>query len=603
MTSSSPSPRAAPPEDEKWRPPSYSGTNCAVYASLYPRKDLPFTIEPNPDISGIGVILAFLITAYATLLFTICAYWTGLIPDELLSPVDRRIFRATSRRADSGWSKAFRGALRACSDQQMVTGIAILAAAFAGVQSTTVYHWRTVIYLGWMSSNVHLTTLTVALAPHEKKNRRSRGRTAARCVRLFGMLTLFALLFAALVPTTSRTFGDALVHYPMFGMWYNMDSEFAFTPADPAACLWLPEYRLEGPTTDAVLSLLMLSSGYVWKVGSLLFRPQQRALMRCETVRTVVPRQLRRVANWRLRRGGVVRFITAWPYALLVGAYVLFIAALDFGSSFAASLLMLTISLAWGSANLLLPRQLLAEFIGPDENTWEFGQVLPMLLLLLPLVSVVEEFSVATRKDEAKEETVTPAYPTHLAKTTVEARETATARSRAETFELPLLAHRRTQSSSATPSMSRAGTAATSGSSVSNFRFPAYNANIDSTSDITKAIPPTSCREIRTPNSDLEKDAEEKERANADEQKARVDEHGDRLYTSKFFKSLIWITILFILLAAAWVFVMEFMNFLGSGGSPDRVTMNASLAATVAIALILIWVAIGSLCSNVDKLL
>lgn len=566
---------------------------------------LAYALVPDPHTCRLvrltcllQVILAFLITAYATLLFTICAYWTGLIPDELLSPVDRRIFRATGRRAHSGWSKAFRGALRACSDQQMVTGIAILAAAFAGVQSTTVYHWRTVIYLGWMSSNVHLTTLTVALAPHEKKTRRSRGRTAARCVRLFGMLTLFALLFAALVPTTSSTFGDALSHYPVSGTWYNMYQEFAFTPADPAACLWLPEYRLEGPTMDAVLSLVMLSSGYAWRVGSLLFRPQQRALMRCDTVRTVVPRQLRRVANWRLRKGGVVRFITAWPYALLVGAYVLFIAALDFGSSFAASLLMLTISLGWGTGNLLQPRQLLAEFVGPDEDSWAFGQVLPMLLLLLPLVSVVEEFSVATRKDEAKEETATPAYPANLAKTTVEAKDTAMPRSRAETFELPLLAHRRTQSSSATPSMSRAGTAATSSSSASDFRFPPYNADIDYTSDTTKAIPPTSCREIRTPNSDLEKDAEEEEKANA----ARLDEHGDRLYTSKFFKSLIWLTLVFILLATAWVFIMQFMNSF-AGGSPDRVTMNATLAATVATAVILIWVAIGSLCSSVDKLI
>ncbi|KAL1640698.1 hypothetical protein SLS58_006712 [Diplodia intermedia] len=201
-------------------PAAYSGPNCAIYASFLPDPATPFVIEPNPDISGIGVLLAFLFTAYATLLFIICAYWTGLVPDELLNVIDKRVFGATSRRAASPWSNAF-----------------------AGIQTVSVYHWRTVIYLGWMSSNVHLNTLTVAMRPHWNRKGRSRGATAARFVRLTGMLTLVALLVAALVPTVSQSFNNALANHPADCYWYAdiYYYAFLFTPADPIFCFWLPE--------------------------------------------------------------------------------------------------------------------------------------------------------------------------------------------------------------------------------------------------------------------------------------------------------------------------------------------------------------------------
>ncbi|KKY16131.1 putative udp-glucosyl transferase family protein [Diplodia seriata] len=412
-----------------YRPPAYSGTNCAVYASFLPNPSTPFLIEPNPDISGIGVLLAFIITAYATLLFTICAYWTGLVPDELLNVIDKRVFGATSRRATSPWSKAFRGALRACSDQQMVTGIAVIAAAFAGIQTVSVYHWRTVIYLGWMSSNVHLNTLTVAMTPHWNRKGRSRGATAARFVRLAGMLTLFALLVAALVPTVSQSFNNALANHPADGYYWYADIyyyAFLFTPADPIFCFWLPEYSAEA-------------------------------------------------AMWRQRKGRFVRIMTAWPYATLVGTYAMSVAVLDFAASFFASLTMLTISLAWGTLNLLMPRQAFAEFIGPDENTWNFGQVLPMLLLLLPVVSVVEEFSVATHHEEGQGEVVS--HP-----------------------------------------------------------------------------------------------------------------------------NLVWLTLVGIVLATVWVFVMQSFN-VANGLGEDQVVFNAGLASVVVTALMLIWIAVGSSFSSVDKLL
>ncbi|GME36098.1 UDP-glucosyl transferase family protein [Neofusicoccum parvum] len=368
-----------------FRPPGYSGTNCSFLASHYFDPNATFTVDPNPDIAGIGVILAFLISAYATLLFTICAYWTGLVPDELLNAVDKRFFGAKSERRP-GWSEAFQEGIRAFSDQQIITGIAVLAAAFAGFETVSVYHWRTVVYLAWMSSNVHLTTLTVL-------RRLLQANTAARALRLTGMLVLFVLLVAALVPTASDSFGNAGSNVPYAGSWYLRP--LAFTPADPAACFWQRRY-MDGPTMDSVISFAMLTSSYVWKVTGLFGRSHKlaREFLRNRPARAVPP-LIRRAALWRSRSRRVVYWLTAWPYSLVVGLYVLYMAVFDFMDSFAASILVLTISLVWGTLNLVLPRAFMSKWVGSDEGEWNFGQYLPVMLLLLPVMSIIEEFSVS----------------------------------------------------------------------------------------------------------------------------------------------------------------------------------------------------------------
>ncbi|EKG22598.1 hypothetical protein MPH_00066 [Macrophomina phaseolina MS6] len=329
------------------------------------------------------VILAFLVTAYATLLFTVCAYWAGLVPDELLNAVDKKIFRAKSERRP-GWSEAFREGIRAFSDQQIVTGIALIASAYATLNTISVYHWRTVVYLAWMSSNVHLTTLTVL-------RRMLRTNSAARTLRLTGMLVLLVLLVLALVPTSSINFSKAATNVPYAHAWYVQNP--SFTPADPAVCFWNRRY-MDGISTDSVLSYILLGCNYLWKVTSLFTNTHKAARKTLrERPARVFPRLIRKAALWRGSRHRAVYLITAWPYSLLVGLYVLYVAVFDFFESFAASMAILFVSLVWGTLNLIIPRAFLRPYMEGDEDHWNFGQYLPLLLLLLPVMSVVEEFS------------------------------------------------------------------------------------------------------------------------------------------------------------------------------------------------------------------
>jgi hypothetical protein len=166
---------------------------------------------PDSDISGLGVILAFTVSAYLTFALVLLSYLFGQVDGSLLNTVDTNVFRIRpfhspqthiGRPRRLRISLALRQAILALSDQQIVTGIAILAAGFQGLRLGGIdsYHYQTVIYLAWMSSSVHLSALSI-LAPILKE------RPALRIWRLTGMLVLLVLLVIALIPTASNDWG------------------------------------------------------------------------------------------------------------------------------------------------------------------------------------------------------------------------------------------------------------------------------------------------------------------------------------------------------------------------------------------------------------
>jgi hypothetical protein len=188
---------------------------------------------PDADISGLGVILAFTVSAYFTFALVLASYLFGQVDGSLLNTVDTSVFRIRPFRPPETRggrptrlriSLALRQAILALSDQQIVTGIAILAAGFQGLRLGGIdsYHYQTVIYLAWMSSSVHLSALSI-LAPILKE------RPALKIWRLVGMLVLLVLLVIALIPTASNDWG--LI------MWKDM------APGNsgwgvPAVCFW-----------------------------------------------------------------------------------------------------------------------------------------------------------------------------------------------------------------------------------------------------------------------------------------------------------------------------------------------------------------------------
>ncbi|THW87505.1 hypothetical protein D6C98_02777 [Aureobasidium pullulans] len=215
----------------------------------------------DADISGKGVILAFLISAYVSFTAVLVAYVTGMLEDELLTTVDRRIMRIKSRKdKHPRIHEIIQHIVLLLSDQQIVTGIAIMAAGFVGLRGgqMSVYHYQIVLYLAWLSSSVHLSALTL-LRPFLNKHQ------GLRAWRLLGMIVLFFMLIVGLVPTVSYDWGT--IYSP------EADTSLPDTiqPTGwgiPAICFWGKTYG-DGFNDDAPIGYLILIFSYVWKMGDL----------------------------------------------------------------------------------------------------------------------------------------------------------------------------------------------------------------------------------------------------------------------------------------------------------------------------------------------
>lgn len=89
----------------------------------------------------------------------------GYVDEEFMNRIDRAIadtlWRKDRSKPSEAWKSTLRSAVLMFSDQQLVTGIALLASGYAQLPyGLASYYWQIIIYLAWFSSLTHLTTLT-----------------------------------------------------------------------------------------------------------------------------------------------------------------------------------------------------------------------------------------------------------------------------------------------------------------------------------------------------------------------------------------------------------------------------------------------------------
>ena len=157
------------------------------------------------------MIIAFLVTAAVTFCTVIFAYFTDSIPQSALNIVDDWfidrfcLFLRLKRRehipkdVKYGWRRVMEKFTLALSDQQLVTGLAVLIAGFYKRCTMSAYHFGIVISLAWLSSTVHLSTLVV-LRDYFLQ------RPFLRSFKVVGMLSMLCLLFGAEFLTDSPAF-------------------------------------------------------------------------------------------------------------------------------------------------------------------------------------------------------------------------------------------------------------------------------------------------------------------------------------------------------------------------------------------------------------
>jgi hypothetical protein len=353
-------------------------------------------LGPNPDIAGIGVssnnsmihshkvsmltceqiLLAFLVTAGSVVLLAFTAYAGGFLPAHFLRRVDKRIFRANYRNQHSPWRNIIESVMVSLSDQQLVTGFAILIAGYYEMMNSnlSIYHWRIVTYLAWLSSSVHIASLTL-LRDVLNKN------PTFRNLRVAGMLLLLSLLLVALWPTR---FGED----PEFSPSAFQD----FTSARiPAKCFWTSTYSTPFDSTDTldanwVLSVIMLLFAYVWKLSQLF--ASSRGLVRRWLVakpEATMERLMRRAV-----RSGRSRWQTWLVYKFLTVCYMTLVAYAEFAESFVVTILYLFMTLPYGTTAIFNTRWTVDNEVIAGERRLTFGQLVPLFLLVLPIMLVFE---------------------------------------------------------------------------------------------------------------------------------------------------------------------------------------------------------------------
>ncbi|CZS95552.1 uncharacterized protein RAG0_05146 [Rhynchosporium agropyri] len=125
----------------------------------------------DPDIAGLGVIIAFIAASFITFSAIVLGYITYSIDAEQLNHVDcimiphlrwllhmgtgNKISEKTRRLREQTMTHF----ILALSDQQLVTGLAVLITGYAQRCSISGHHFEIVASLAWFSSTTHLSTL------------------------------------------------------------------------------------------------------------------------------------------------------------------------------------------------------------------------------------------------------------------------------------------------------------------------------------------------------------------------------------------------------------------------------------------------------------
>ncbi|KAL8776345.1 MAG: hypothetical protein Q9213_008306 [Squamulea squamosa] len=260
-------------------------------------------------------------------LFIVCIYYRlGLVPEEFMNTIDKGVvatLRSRSRgRPAKFWEPTLRTAILMYSDQQIVTGLAILACGYAQLRCRlSEYHWQIIVYLAWHSSLTHLATLTF-LRQYFRHN------PTARLWRAILMLLMVMMLSVALLPTGDRRWSNK----------YDGDSD---NGAFPVLCAFRrltvqkssERYRPDSVTTSTMLiSIAVLFLSYLTRLIKL---SQQATAFTRRWMRTKPGSLIRRVTDDAVRHADKPNASKYWrlKHFAMEGTHIFLRALVDIAES------------------------------------------------------------------------------------------------------------------------------------------------------------------------------------------------------------------------------------------------------------------------------
>lgn len=269
------------------------------------------------------------------------------------------------------------------SDQQLVTGLAILITGYYQRCTISGYHFVLIANLAWFSSTTHLSTLAVL---QEYLIR----RPVLKTFRVVGMLCLLGLLF----------------HAQLYVQWYVY-------PSLPVQCtftkgfqnLGSADYLLFIEVVEWISIVAFLFLAYANSMVKLYATPPVVSVYGWveESIRKMLelaPELSRRerynrsldplyTSPSRTRPNGLPQLLLArYTWSQFLGSFLWNIVWMVFGNVFG---LLQICSTRWGTPSVDLTG--FQFYIVGSENTWGFGQMVALLLLTLPILAAGEAYS------------------------------------------------------------------------------------------------------------------------------------------------------------------------------------------------------------------
>lgn len=337
--------------------------------------------KADPDIAGIGTIVSFAVTGLLNLglafaYLVIDNKWNAQasrIDKWVSSTLGRRNYSTVTQKKRNFWLRVIQKVVLALSDQQLLTGLAILIAGLCQLCSISVYHFSVVSDLAWFSSSVHFTTLGILEGYFREEKRRTY-----RNWRVILMCVMCMLMVATLVMQGHKAWSESwnspaqcLINdlvgnvsgLPAFWMFFNI-------------LLLLYGY------TSTILYLYESCSVYV---HTWLFENPAKCLYR-------------NIEHYRHR--GQRHFYSALLANVLRFIHLLLLLIQEVFYSQCISTIFDVLWFSLGLHWILTDRTIPASEIDGNENELTFGQIVPILLLSSTILTMREAYDDEERKKE-----------------------------------------------------------------------------------------------------------------------------------------------------------------------------------------------------------
>ena len=295
--------------------------------------------------------------------------------------------RHINPKVDTKRRKSLTAFLLTLSDQQLVTGPAMIVAALSQHCQISVYEFQVVSSVAWLASTTHLSTLIV-LRQYFRENR------TVRNIRVIGMLANLGLLVYTTVISDASYSVDNSVHIQCVTQQLSSPSVDSFN-------------------LNTLVTILFLIVSYFDSISQLYnenHSPLKNWLQYFCCKRKAGPQlsdeefqkwYVGKVWHSQIRPGNVAKRVFFWSRAApirsdrfrfarqtaFLGAAVLH----DYQNSFLSEIPSILLSASYGITQVVMSR-MGAPSIQGSENTVDFGQIVPIFLLALPFLAALESY-------------------------------------------------------------------------------------------------------------------------------------------------------------------------------------------------------------------